>query len=164
MSQTLDIKNKKNNLTNIIEVPLLDEESFGYQAKSKLDSKGRAYSTGRRKESTARLWFSVGNEFKIDKNSIEDYFKNQSLVEYVLKPLKLVGMNKGKIFSTVSGGGKVSQAGALRLALSKALCLFDHSFREVLKQHGMLTTDSRRKEREHYGYRTSRKPQQYCRR
>lgn len=162
MTVETEIKKKKLNLTKSIDSVII-EEVLEEKKNNDLDSLGRVYATGRRKESAARLWFSLGDGVNVNYKKINEYFPQEILCENVTLPFKLLGI-KGKIFATVSGGGKASQSDALRLALSKALLIFDPSFKAILKEHGLLTSDGRQKEREHYGFRTSRKPQQYCRR
>ena len=142
---------KKKALSKSIYVPIVEGIEIKKNSND-LDALGRAYATGRRKQSSARLWLSLGNEIKVNYLKIEEYFPQESLRRDFLKPLELVKMEKVKIFATVSGGGKVAQSQALRLALAKALLLFDSSFKDILK------------EREHYGFRSTRKPPQHNRR
>lgn len=161
----LKVDNQDNILNTIIEVPVLDD--LEVKTSSKLSKDGRVYATGRRKTSSARLWLSIGQGFEVNKKDIGNYFSEAEIFK-ILSPLHFIESLKEelaiKVYSTVKGGGKSSQASALRLALARALSLFDANFRSSLKQEKFLTCDARRKEREHYGFRTSRKPQQYKRR
>lgn len=156
---------KKLNLTTSIEVPIVDEAVIENSLKDrKLDKLGRAYATGRRKRSIARLWLSSGNEFMVGEKKLEEYFPQFSLQEIIKAPLKLVNMNSVKVFCTLSGGGTVSQAKAIQLAISRALSIFQPELRVILRSNGFLTRDSRKKEREHAGFSTTRGTQQYNRR
>lgn len=158
MHENLDVKNT---LNTIIEVPVLDE------IENKPKKNDKIYATGRRKEAVARLWLSFGNGMQVNKKPFADYFSEADVFN-ILAPLNLIESLKGelaiKILATVKGGGIRAQADALKLALARALNEFDSSFRALLKPEGFLTRDARKKEREHYGFRTSRKPQQYKRR
>jgi len=154
---------KKRTLTKNIDVPIV-EDIQEEEELVKLDALGRAYATGRRKQSSAGVWLSIGDSFKIGKMELKEYFPQEFLCNYLLDPMKIAGMSKAKIYAKVSGGGKVAQAQALRLAIAKALVIFDPNLKTIFKAYGFLTTDARRKEREHCGFRTSRKPQQYRRR
>jgi small subunit ribosomal protein S9 len=154
---------KRHKLNTAIEVPVL-EEAFEDQPKRQLDSKDRAYATGRRKQSVARVWLSRGDEFIVCNDKVGEYFPQEVLIDLLKKPLRELHMDSVAILSTVTGGGKVSQAKALQLAISRALAIFEPSYRVVLRKAGLLTVDGRKKEREHCGFRSSRVPQQYNRR
>lgn len=160
-----ELKNNENLINNtlntVIEVPVVEDDSKSLKENQKF------YATGRRKQAVARLWLSFGKGFEVNKKSFKDYFHEEALISEILYPL-ILSENKNplnvKIYSTVSGGGLVAQAGALKLALARALVLFDKTLKSLLKSANLLTRDARKKEREHYGFRTSRKPQQYKRR
>lgn len=146
------------------------------KAVKKTDEKERYFeAVGRRKESIARVrLFSQKADDKAseDEGSIlvnekpyRDYFKDpflQETVETPLKKLKSLGRFKGLV--KVSGGGLTSQAEAIRLGVSRALVLFDASFRKKLKKFGYLTQDSRVKERRKYGLKKARKAPQWAKR
>lgn len=159
MVEKLDFS--KNGLSTIIDVPVLEDIEVGAKKSNKI------YATGRRKNAVARLWLSVGKGMQVNKKNLNEYFSEVDICN-ILLPLQLIESLKGelcvKFFATVKGGGIHSQADAIRLALARTLNDFDPSFRSILKQEGLLRCDARRKEREHYGFRTSRKPQQYKRR
>ena len=109
--------------------------------------------TGRRKTSVARVSLANG-EGKITINRLppEDYIKLESLRAYLVQPLKIAGVEgKYDIVAYVKGGGVSGQAGAVRHALSRALCLADAELRAALKAAGCLTRDSRMKERKKPG-------------
>jgi small subunit ribosomal protein S9 len=132
----------------------------------KLDKLGRAYGTGKRKCSIARVWIKKGSgKFTINDSNLPEYFSRSVYVIDVLKPLTLANMQgQFDVFCTVKGGGLTGQAGAIRHGLSKALNDFHPSTRPVLKQAGLLTRDSRVVERKKYGKRKARKSTQFSKR
>jgi small subunit ribosomal protein S9 len=83
----------------------------------------------------------------------------------IQQPLEVTGLlGKYDVQATVSGGGITGQAGALRHAIAKALVLLNPALREALKKEGLLTRDSRVKERKKYGQKGARKRFQYSKR
>ena len=130
-------------------------------------AKAPTYSaTGRRKTSTARVTLTPGTgKWSLNKRTPEDYFKTEAVLKFVEQPMKLTdSREKFDVAATLVGGGVVSQAGALRHALSRALCLADTSMRAVLKASGCLTRDARMKERKKYGQPGARKRFQFSKR
>ena len=130
------------------------------------DKLGRIYSSGTRKESTARVWIKRGG-FSFSVNGIEysQYFKRGTHQKMLIYPLSLVNEKDHFIIvSTVKGGGVSGQVGALSLAISRALRLFDDSFGPILKSKKLLTRDSRMVERKKYGLKKARKSFQYSKR
>ena len=132
----------------------------------KIDTLGRSYATGRRKESTARVWVKRGTG-KISINGKE-------MVNYFARPVLQMQLNfvfdvterkdQFDVVATVKGGGLSGQAGAVRHGLSRALCLFEPDLRKPLKSAGMLTRDSRVVERKKYGRAKARKSFQFSKR
>src|ERR1700749_335972 len=115
------------------------------KADNKRDSKGRAYATGRRKESVARVWIKPGTG-KITINGRDEtvYFARPVLRMILRQPL--VAANRDGQFDvviSVSGGGLSGQAGAVRHGISRALVPFEPALRPVLKPGGFLTRDPR---------------------
>ena len=92
-----------------------------------LDSKERAYATGRRKNSIARVWLKRGSgDVKINGKSLAKYFSRPVLQMIVNQPLSVIQSEDAfEIMATVKGGGLSGQAGAIRHGISKALSLFD---------------------------------------
>ena len=133
---------------------------------SNLDNKERAYATGRRKNSIARVWSKRGNgEIKINGKSIEKYFTRPVLQMIVNQPLNVVQAEQGyEIMATVKGGGLSGQAGAIRHGISKALSLYDSSNRPPLKKVGFLTRDPRVVERKKSGLAKARRSYQFSKR
>ena len=136
---------------------LADEEDD----KPKLDSLGRAYSTGKRKDAVARVWIKKGNgKITVNKKPLEKYFARPTLQMIIQQAFSVCSAeNQFDVMATVKGGGLSGQAGAVRHGLSKALTIFDGELRGVLKAAGFLTRDSRVVERKKYGRRkTNIKP------
>ena len=101
----------------------------------------------------------------VNKRESLDYFKMKLLQMDLEQPL-VITSNAGKfdIFINVNGGGLSGQAGAARLGLARALCVFDMELKSPLRQGGMLTRDSRMKERKKYGLAGARKRFQFSKR
>ncbi|HDH99357.1 MAG: 30S ribosomal protein S9 [Candidatus Latescibacterota bacterium] len=121
---------------------------------------------GGRKEATARVWLRPGSgAFEVNGRDAAGYFKRETLLTQVLQPLQLTGtLGKFDILARVKGGGLSGQAGAVRLAIARALVLYDPSLRKPLKKAGMLTRDPREKERKKYGLVKARKAFQFSKR
>ena len=122
--------------------------------------------TGRRKTAVARIRMTPGNG-KIDINgkSFEDYFPTVPLQNTVLQPLQVVKLsNAYDISVNTTGGGATGQAGAARLAISRALLQVDANLRGTLKVEGLLSRDPRMKERKKSGQPGARKRFQFSKR
>jgi small subunit ribosomal protein S9 len=122
--------------------------------------------TGRRKTSVARIRMTAGSG-KIDINgkSFEDYFPTIPLQNTVLQPLQVVKLaNSYDLSINTTGGGPTGQAGAARLAISRALLLVDANLRGTLKAEGLLRRDPRMKERKKSGQPGARKRFQFSKR
>jgi small subunit ribosomal protein S9 len=132
----------------------------------KLDAKGRAYATGKRKNAVARVWIKPGaGKVTINERSIEVYFARPVLRMMIQQPF--VAANRAGQYDvncTVSGGGLSGQAGALRHGISRALTYFEPDLRGVLKKGGFLTRDSRVVERKKYGRKKARRSFQFSKR
>ena len=131
-----------------------------------LDKKERAYATGRRKNSIARVWLKRGDgNIKINGKSLEKYFSRPVLQMVVNQPLNVIQAENGyEIMVTVKGGGLSGQAGAIRHGISKALSLYDQSNRPALKKVGFLTRDPRVVERKKSGLAKARRSYQFSKR
>ena len=126
----------------------------------------QVYSTGRRKESIAKVWVSngTGNITKKKKN-IEDYFKDKALRMIINQPLEVAKKSDSvDLKITVLGGGLSGQAGAIKHGLSRALTLIDPNTKDSLKKNGFLTRDSRTVERKKYGRQKARRSFQFSKR
>jgi len=124
------------------------------------------YGTGKRKSSTARVRLLPGEgKVMINKRDMSDYFKNETQRTIVRYPLALTdNIGKFDIKALVDGGGTSGQAGALRLGIAKALLQFNSELRPRLKKAGLLSRDSRVKERKKYGQKGARKRFQFSKR
>ncbi len=124
------------------------------------------YATGRRKNAVASLRLFPGNpECLINGLSMGDSIDRDILVSHITMPLDATG-TAGKVGfkASVSGGGKTGQAGAVRLALARALIKMDSNLRKPLKNAGFLTRDAREVERKKYGMPKARKRFQFSKR
>ncbi|MGQ0695133.1 MAG: 30S ribosomal protein S9 [Nitrospiraceae bacterium] len=124
------------------------------------------YATGRRKCAVARAWVTgTAGEITVNEQPLEKAFPRLTLRQIIQLPLEMSGlMGKYSISATVRGGGPTGQAGALRHAIARALVALSPSARSPLKKEGLLTRDSRVKERKKYGQKGARKRFQYSKR
>ncbi|MCI6864011.1 MAG: 30S ribosomal protein S9 [Anaerobiospirillum succiniciproducens] len=124
------------------------------------------YGTGRRKNSTARVFIKQGNgQMTINGRTLEQYFGRPTARMVVAQPLELLDLNgKFDIYVTVTGGGISGQAGAIRHGLTRALMQYDESFRPALRKAGYVTRDARSVERKKVGLHKARKRPQYSKR
>jgi small subunit ribosomal protein S9 len=124
------------------------------------------YGTGKRKSSTARVFLAPGTgSITVNKRDLNQYFSNETQRTLIRYPLTLTdNVGKFDIRVTVDGGGIVGQAGAIRLGITKALIEFNAELRARLKRAGLLTRDSRIKERKKYGQKGARKRFQFSKR
>lgn len=132
----------------------------------KLDNKNRAYATGKRKQSIARVWLKKGKgNISVNGKTIENYFFRPVLQMIINQPLEVIQSSKDyDIVATVKGGGLSGQAGALRHGISKALSIYDIGLRPALKKIGFLTRDSRVVERKKAGLAKARRSYQFSKR
>jgi len=126
----------------------------------------QSYSTGRRKNSAARVFLRPGSgSITINKRSLEEYFGRETGRMLVRQPLETVDMtDRFDINVTVRGGGISGQAGAIRHGISRALILYDESLRAPLRSAGFVTRDDREVERKKIGLHKARKRPQYSKR
>ena len=132
----------------------------------KIDSFGRAYSTGKRKSSIARVWIKAGKgNITVNGRKEEIYFASKSHRLLLNQPLVTTNRKTEiDVFCTVKGGGLSGQAGAIRHGISKALVNFEPELRKNLKKDGFLTRDSRVVERKKYGKAKARRSYQFSKR
>jgi small subunit ribosomal protein S9 len=135
-------------------------------AKPKVDAKGRAYATGRRKNAIARVWLKRGNgKVTVNDKALDVYFARPVLRMLLQQPI--IAVNRGTqvdIVCTVVGGGLSGQAGAVRHGIARALINFEPDLRPALKKGGFLTRDSRAVERKKYGKAKARRSFQFSKR
>jgi small subunit ribosomal protein S9 len=121
---------------------------------------------GRRKEAVVRIRLVPGNgTFTLNGRSLDSYFPNKVHQQLIKEPLVI--LEKAEIYNVIArlhGGGVTGQAGALRLAIARALIELDETDRPPLKKAGFLTRDARATERKKYGLKKARKAPQYSKR
>jgi len=122
--------------------------------------------TGRRKTSVARVnLFPGGGKITVNGRTFEEYFPVENLRTLASRPLVVTSTNeKFDVKVSVKGGGPSGQAGAVRMGLARALLTTDADLRPTLKADGLLTRDSRMKERKKYGQPGARKRFQFSKR
>ena len=132
----------------------------------KLDDKGRAYATGRRKNAVARVRLALGSgSITVNGRESTAYFARPVLRMILRQPLEIAGrVDQYDITVTVAGGGLSGQAGAVRHGLSKALTYYEPELRAPLKREGFLTRDARVVERKKYGRKKARRSFQFSKR
>lgn len=124
------------------------------------------YATGKRKSAIARVRITPGTgKITINKKDLNKFYSLETLKAVVLKPFTVANMmEKYDVIATVKGGGYSAQAGAVAHGISKALSTIDLETRTSLKRAGLLTRDSRVKERRKYGLKKARKAPQFSKR
>jgi small subunit ribosomal protein S9 len=130
------------------------------------NNKVQYFGTGRRKSSVARVILSNGKgEFMINDRPFEEYIPSAATRLDVTQPLVLTETEgKYDITVNVNGGGLTGQAGAIRLGITRALMEINPDLRQILKPAGLVTRDSRSKERKKYGLKKARKASQFSKR
>ena len=122
--------------------------------------------TGRRKEAIARVRIVPGTgRWTVNGRTLENYFPNKVHQQLIREPfVTLEKDGQFDVIATLAGGGVTGQAGALRLAIARALIGLEPDDRPALKKAGFLTRDARVKERKKYGLKKARKAPQYSKR
>lgn len=126
--------------------------------------------TGRRKTAVAHAWLSPVEEGKsgkieINRQSFEEYLPTDQLQNVVLQPFYATNtIKKYNVRVVTKGGGIHGQAGAVSLAIARSLVLVDEENRKALREQGLLTRDSRMKERKKPGRPGARKRFQFSKR
>jgi small subunit ribosomal protein S9 len=122
--------------------------------------------TGRRKSSVARARVTRGSgQFVLNGRSLDNYFGTEKLRSLVGEPFGVLEQEgQWDVHARIHGGGTTGQAGALRLAIARALAEEDPEWRTPLKQAGLLTRDSRKVERKKYGLKKARRAPQFSKR
>ena len=130
------------------------------------DSTRPVQTVGRRKEAIVRVRLLPGTgQFTLNGRTLEGYFPNKVHQQLIREPL--VTLEKAEQYDVIAllkGGGVTGQAGALRLAIARALIEVEADDRPALKKAGFLTRDPRAKERKKYGLKKARKAPQYSKR
>jgi small subunit ribosomal protein S9 len=134
--------------------------------KPKIDSLGRSYGTGRRKDAIARVWIKPGKgKISINGREFEEYFPRPSHRTALIQPfMETKTFGQFDVMCTVKGGGSTGQSGAIRHGLSRALDHFSPELHTLLSRAGYLTRDPRNVERKKYGQKKARKRFQFSKR
>ena len=153
-----------NNLDELNDNSNLDKSTQPIEPK--IDSLGRSYATGRRKESTARVWVKRGTGLMIVNGKEMPIYFDRPVLQMQLNHVFEIAnrVKEFDVMATVKGGGLSGQAGAVKHGISKALTLFEPELRTTLKSAGLLTRDSRTVERKKYGKAKARKSFQFSKR
>ena len=124
------------------------------------------YATGRRKTSVARVRLYMDNgPVLVNGRPMEEAFPWDSWQQHITAPFRATdSVGQFRVTAKVSGGGVLGQAGALRHGIARALIVVDPNLRPSLKRAGLLTRDSREKERKKPGLKRARKAKQYTKR
>ena len=161
-----DIKNVESNITEDVKNVESVETNSSQEIVPKLDKYGRAYATGKRKSSIARVWIKLGSgKVLVNGRPSNEYFKRETHRIIISQPLNLVSRTERyDVYCSVKGGGLSGQAGALRHGLSKALTGYEPELRSSLKEAGLIKRDARRVERKKYGQPKARRSFQFSKR
>ena len=121
---------------------------------------------GRRKSSVCRVFLKSGSgKIVVNDHELKDYFPHETLITDINQPLTVTDtVAKFDIKANCTGGGFSGQAGAMRLAIARALVKVSEDYKKVLCANGLLTVDSRVVERKKYGLRKARKDKQFSKR
>lgn len=124
------------------------------------------YGTGRRKSAIARVYLRPGSgDFKVNGRAFEEYFVTPAQRSAAKAPLTSTeSASQFNVVVTAQGGGVRGQADAVKLGLARALMQFNIELRKKLKSEGMVSRDSRGKERKKYGQKGARKRFQFSKR
>ena len=121
---------------------------------------------GRRKSSVCRVFLKSGSgKIVVNDHELKDYFPHETLITDINQPLTVTDtVAKFDIKANCTGGGFSGQAGAMRLAIARALVKVSEDYKKVLRANGLLTVDSRVVERKKYGLCKARKDKQFSKR
>ena len=125
-----------------------------------------AHGVGRRKTAVARIWLRRGDgQIRVNGQDHLSYFDTKIAADVAATPFRVcpVGANFN-VEVNVCGGGKVAQADAVKLGIARAFVEFDANAKPILKKHGLMTVDARKKERKKYGQRGARRKFQFVKR
>ena len=134
--------------------------------KIKLDFKDGKYATGRRKKSIAKVWLKKGSgQIYVNGKLFSDYFSNENHKMQIVRPFEIINQStQYDVRCSVKGGGHTGQAGAMVHGISKALVMFDESYKSTLKTEKLTTRDSRAVERKKPGRKKARRSFQFSKR
>ena len=147
-------------------VPATEPAAAAPTGRSRRAAAGLIQTVGRRKEAIVRVRLVPGTgKFTLNGRELENYFPSKVHQQLVKEPLVITERAEGyDVHANLRGGGTTGQAGALRLAIARALVELDAEHRPSLKKAGFLTRDARVTERKKYGLKKARKAPQYSKR
>lgn len=124
------------------------------------------YATGKRKESVAKVFLKAGRgDIRVNNKKLEEYFPRLTYHRVILRPLELVDFGgRYDVEAKVKGGGLTGQAEAIRLGIARAITTINPELKKILKKEGLLTRDSRVKERKKPGLKGARRGPQTSKR
>ena len=132
------------------------------------------YGTGKRKTAIAKVrLYALGgpaaagsaSQFRVNGKPLEEAFPWAPWQETVKEPLRVTdSLDKFSVVASVQGGGVSAQSQAVRHGISRALAVYDETFKAPLRKHGLMTRDSRIKESKKYGLKRARRAPQYTKR
>lgn len=133
------------------------------------EKKNVLHGVGRRKTSVARVWLKKGGTgaMVINEKDYSNYFDSEMTRKIVEQPFKVASAETPvtfDVYANIDGGGMMGQAQALSLGIARALLMWDEALKAALRKHGLLTVDSRIKERKKYGQRGARRKFQFVKR
>ena len=136
------------------------------KTKLKLDFKDSKYATGRRKTSIAKVWVKKGSgKMYVNGKLFTEYFASENHKMQITRPFEIINQaTEFDVRCNVRGGGPTGQAGAMVHGISKALIMFDESFKSTLKTEKLTTRDSRAVERKKPGRKKARRSFQFSKR
>ena len=151
--------------TEVVAAEITIKEEY-VPAEPKIDEFGRAYATGKRKSSAARVWIKPGKgNISVNGKDFTEYFPRETLRMMINQPFETADrVGAFDVVATVKGGGLSGQAGAVRHGIAKAINNYEPALRPLLKKAGMLTRDARIVERKKYGQHKARKSTQFSKR
>ena len=152
--------------TNTIGDSLAPETEAEAEAAAPVVHEGPIQTVGRRKRAIARVRLVAGSgNISVNGRAFDEYFPNKLHQQDILQPLTILERDgQFDIKVTVNGGGPTGQAGALRLAIARALNVYNPADRPALKKAGLLTRDARAVERKKAGLHKARRAPQYSKR
>ncbi len=127
---------------------------------------GTTHTIGRRKEAVCRVYLRPGSgKWDVNGRTLGDYFPRPALVSAIQQPFTATdSLGTWDVTANIDGGGTTGQAGALRLAIARALVQIDEEHRRKLRELGLLTRDARAVERKKPGRPKARKRFQFSKR
>lgn len=125
-----------------------------------------SHGVGRRKTAVARIWLRRGEgKIQVNGHDYTDYFDTEFSAANAAIPFKVSPLgNNFNVEANVIGGGKNAQSDAVKLGIARAFVEFDENSKPVFKKHGLMTVDSRKKERKKYGQKGARRKFQFVKR